>query len=170
MCADRDQAEHACQAFRLASQTVHSWQSIQQGPKPEDDAAIDDTTRLPISMASICSWRTAHMLMTSGGSFAASTYARPAHSATSTRAIGTASCVTTASLSRLAQQARFANSAPKRRQYSTGPANRPVEQYCMVSEKETWVWCRSFGSRCPQPTARRSAPPVQHRPLPQACA
>jgi hypothetical protein len=65
------------------------------------------------------------MLMTSGASSGALTYALPAHSATSTKAIGTASWVTTASRSRRAQHARLLKSAPKRRQYSTGPASRP---------------------------------------------
>lgn len=77
------------------------------------------------------------MLMASGDSSGALTYALPAQSATSTSAMGTASWVMTASRSRRAQQARLTNSAPNRRQYSTGPASRPANTFTCADPSDS---------------------------------
>lgn len=63
----------------------------------------------------------AYLDSSSSGSSGELTYALPAHSATSTRRIGTASCVTTARRSRRAQQLRFTSSAHSCCRYKCQP-------------------------------------------------
>ena len=62
-----------------------------------------------------------HLASTSGGSSGEFMAALPAHRATSTRRMGTASCVTTASRSRRAQQLRFTSSAHSCCRYKCQP-------------------------------------------------
>lgn len=63
----------------------------------------------------------AYLDSSSIGSSGELTYALPAHSATSTRRMGTASCVTTARRSRRAQQLRFTSSAHSCCRYKCQP-------------------------------------------------